>query len=159
MPTAELGQEDDTAVHERALRLLDRCDDEADHVELRRTARELFPELAPTPASIGAIVGHAATLRARETTQPTRDVTDARLARTPLEPLDYPDAYGDMPADMKATLVAYCEKRLAQGSDGPTALVDLLGLHGWPYSERTFYVGPWKAARLRRRRREEKGDR
>ena len=53
---------------ELAHALLARCRDDADHVELRRTAAQVFPELKRDPGGriLGSIVGRAATLRARQ---------------------------------------------------------------------------------------------
>ena len=140
---------------ELAQQLLASCGEQADHVELRRTAVRLFPDLARNGnnAVLASIVGQAATIRVRHVPVSDRDVTDARLELTATHPLNYPNAYADMPETVKATLIRFCERQLKAGRDGPGALTNLLKLHGWPYSERTFYVGPWKAARLRERRR------
>ena len=137
--------------------LLSKCGTDADHVELRRAAGRVFPDLARSGAEtrvLATIVGRAATLRADEAPRDARDVTDARLEMTPTAPLPYPEAYAEMDDASRATVVAFCERQLASGRDGPAALDKLLRRHGWPYSERTFYVGPWKAARLRSRRRQ-----
>lgn len=138
-----------------AFRLLGECGNSADHVELRRVAQRLFPNLRRSAHTqqLGLIVGHAATLRVRRTPAEERDVTDARLEMTATAPLPYPASYADMNDDLRATLVSFCVQQLEQEREGPQALEALLRLHGWPYSERTFYVGPWKAARLRQRRR------
>ena len=149
---------DPTYREELSYILLDRCGHDADHTELRRVAAQLFPELAgPLNASgLASIIGHAATIRARSAaTREERDVTDVRLEMTATDPLAYPPSYGDLDDGLRSTLIAFCERELANGNDGPAALSNLLRLHGWPYSERTFYVGPWKAARLRRRRRQD----
>ncbi len=137
--------------------LLGQCGRDADHVELRRMAVRMFPELARTAngAPLAALIGHAATVRATtRTVRDERDVTDDRLEMTATEPLAYPASYADLDGEMRAMLVGFCERELGDGRDGPEALANLLRLHGWPYSERTFYVGPWKAARMRQRRRE-----
>jgi len=140
---------------ELSYRLLDQCGRDADHTELRRVATRLFPELArPANAmSLASIIGHAATIRAQNVIRDERDVTDARLEMTATDPLPYPTSYGELDETTRVTLIAFCETQLNAGHDGPEALSNLLRLHGWPYSERTFYVGPWKAARLRLRRR------
>lgn len=140
---------------ELAHTLLSRCGREADHVELRRTAARVFPELTRDSGNriLASIVGRAATLRARELPRDDRDVTDARLELTPTHPLPYTDSYGDLDEESRHTIVRFCVRQLRAGHDGPEALQHLLQRHGWPYSERTFYVGPWKAARLRTRRR------
>ena len=136
--------------------LLTMCGRETDHVELRRTASRAFPALARPPHQrwLGALVGHAATMRAEGGPRDERDVTDARLDLTPTEPLAYPTSYARLDEDTRAMLIAFCEREIKARRDGPQALVNLMGLHGWPFSERTFYVGPWKAARMRRRRRD-----
>jgi hypothetical protein len=146
---------DATYREELSYQLLSQCGRDADHVELRRVATRMFPELARSAnaMSLASIIGHAATLRAQNVQRDERDVTDARLEMTATEPLAYPASYGDLEENMRASLIAFCERELAAGNDGPAALSSLLRLHGWPYSERTFYVGPWKAARLRTRRR------
>ena len=134
--------------------LLNRCGREADHVDLRRTAKVLFPSLARVPDGdrIAPIVGCAATLRAQREMAGTGDVTDARLDLTATDPLSYPESYGDLSAETRALLVKFCDAELDAGNDGAVALENLLRRHGWPYSERTFYVGPWKTARFLRRR-------
>lgn len=139
---------------ELAHTLLSRCGREADHVELRRTAARVFPELTRDPGSriLASIVGRAATLRAREVPRDERDITDERLEMTPTEPLPYTDTYADLDEQSRSSVVRFCVHELESGQDGPVALQNLLQRHGWPYSERTFYVGPWKAARLRSRR-------
>ena len=135
---------------ELAQTLLARCGDSADHVELRRMAMRIFPELARNgnDRMLGTIVGQAATLRVQHAVVTDRDVTDARLEMTATQPLAYPATHADMSDGMRATVIAFCEAELGKGHDGPQALSNLLKLHGWPYSERTFYVGPWKAARF-----------
>ena len=140
---------------ELAQTLLARCGQQADHVELRRTAVRIFPELARSSSdrALASIVGYAATIRVQHVVPVDRDVTDARLELTATEPLAYPANYGDLNEPLRGTVIAFCERCLEQGKDGPEALTALLRRHGWPYSERTFYVGPWKAARLRVRRR------
>ena len=140
---------------ELSYQLLSQCGQDADHVELRRVATRMFPELARPGNALGlaSIIGHAATIRAQNVPREERDVTDARLELTATEPLTYPASYGDLDETTRATLIAFCESELEAGHDGPEALTSLLRLHGWPFSERTFYVGPWKAARLRMRRR------
>ena len=135
--------------------LLSQCGYDADHTELRRTASRMFPELsrARNASGLASIIGHAATIRATHSVREERDVTDARLELTATDPISYPASYADLDDGTRASLIAFCEKELKLGHDGPVALSSLLRLHGWPYSERTFYVGPWKAARLRVRRR------
>ena len=136
--------------------LLARCGQDADHVELRRTTVRLFPTLA-RPAYqrwLGVVVGHAATRRAEQGPRDERDVTDARLDLTPTEPLAYPTSYAGLDENTRSLLITFCEAQIRANRDGPRALANLIGLHGWPYSQRTFYVGPWKAARMRGRRRE-----
>ena len=135
--------------------LLSKCGRDADHVELRRAAARVFPELTRDSGDriLAAIVGRAATLRARAKPRDARDVTDARLEMTPTHPLPFTDQYADLDEASRDTVVGFCERQLAAGREGPEALDNLLRRHGWPYSERTFYVGPWKAARLRARRR------
>lgn len=162
---AEQGQrkgiEMDRVVQDRAYReelaqtLLSCCEERADHVDLRRTAVRIFPELAGSGNAgvLASIVGQAATLRIRQAGTPGRDVTDARLETTAKAPLAYPDSYAQMDDGLRAIVTSFCEEQLRQGCEGPEALSNLLQVHGWPYSERTFYVGPWKAARLRERRR------
>ena len=136
--------------------LLDRCSKDADHVELRRMATRLFPGRARIGERwVGVIVGHAATLRAAAAPVPDRDVTEARLKLTATDPIAYPPSYADLDATTRSSLIAFCERELSEGRNGPQALANLLGLHGWPYTERTFYVRPWKAARMRLRRREQ----
>lgn len=137
--------------------LLSKCGRDADHVELRRTAVRVFPSLSrPThQRSLGLLVGHAATIRAEEGLRDERDVIDVRLDLTPTEPIAYPDTYAELDDNTRALLIAFCEQEIKARRDGPQALANLLGRHGWPFTERTFYVGPWKAARMRRRRRED----
>jgi len=144
-------------LEELARTLLGRCGKDADHVELRRGAQRVFPDLAKPRERkhLAAIIGHAATLRLQHLTRDERDVTDARLEMTATEPLAFPASYAEMDDALRSIVVAFCERELEAGRDGPEALANLLRLHGWPYSERTFYVGPWKAARMRRRRRSE----
>lgn len=115
----------------------------------------IFPDLSRVgnASVLAAIVGHAATLRAQQVALSDRDVTDARLEMTATAPLDYPSSYALLDDAMRATVIRFCEEQLRHGREGPEALSNLLKVHGWPYSERTFYVGPWKAARLRLRRR------
>ena len=153
---ARLGR-DHTYCDQLAHKLLAKCGDDADHVELRRAAARVFPELKRDAGNrmLATIVGRAATLRARETPRDARDVTDARLDMTPTHPLPYPEQYADLDETSRATVVGFCERELAAGHEGAAALDVLLRRHGWPYSERTFYVGPWKAARLRLRRRQD----
>jgi hypothetical protein len=153
----ERAMQDPAYREELAQALLARCGQDADHVELRRTAVRLFPELARqrTDSVLASIVGHAATMRVQQLMPSDRDVTDARLEMTATEPLDYPAAYQDLPDPLRATVIRFCEDELRSGRNGPEALSNLLKRHGWPYSERTFYVGPWKAARLRQRRRDD----
>ena len=146
---------DPTYREELSYQLLDQCGRDADHTELRRVAMRMFPELTRGPNAMGlaAIIGHAATIRAAHVERDERDVTDARLEMTATDPLQYPASYADLDDGIRSTLIAFCENELSMGHDGPVALSNLLRLHGWPLSERTFYVGPWKAARLRLRRR------
>ncbi|HEX6588763.1 MAG TPA: hypothetical protein VF039_07050 [Longimicrobiales bacterium] len=134
--------------------LLAMCSNDVDHVELRRAASRVFPTLARAEDRlVGRIVGHASTMRARATPIDDRDVTDGRLQLTPSAPIPYPSSYAELDASTRESLIAFCESELTAGHNGPQALARLLGLHGWPFSERTFYVGPWKAARMRQRRR------
>lgn len=140
---------------ELARTLLSKCGRDADHVELRRTAARIFPELRRDSGDrmLASIVGRAATLRVRALPRDDRDVTDARLQLTPTHPLPYPENYADLDPASRSTLLGFCVRQLQTGCDGPVTLQRLLQRHGWPYSERTFYVGPWKAARLRSARR------
>lgn len=148
-------EQDPVYLDQIARALLASCGDRADHVELRRAASRLFgPRARPTdPRMVGTLVGHAATLRAAVGARNGRDVTDGRLELTAVEPLAYPPTYAQLEEDMRAQLIAFCERELMAKCDGPQAFARLLGHYGWPYGERTFYVGPWKAARMRRRRR------
>lgn len=135
--------------------LLDRSGDSTDHVELRRLARRVFPGLAhpDSGASLARLVGSAATLLAaeRDGREPVA-TPDAGLINKPTHPLDYPPSYAELDADKRALLIRFCEAELNAGSEGREALDNLDRHYGWPFSDRTFYVGPWKAARLRRRR-------
>lgn len=142
---------------ELAHTLLSKCGSDADHVELRRTAARVFPELTRDAGNriLATIVGRAATLKARELPRDERDVTDARLELTPTHPLPFPENYADLDDESRRIVVDFCERQLEEGQDGPVALQSLLQRHGWPYSERTFFVGPWKAARLRSRRQDD----
>ena len=138
--------------------LLDRSGDATDHVELRRLARRVFPDLARTDsaASLARLVGSAATLRAAERDGQEPVVTpDAGLINKPTHPLEYPSNYAELDADKRALLIRFCEAELKAGREGREALDNLDRHYGWPFSDRTFYVGPWKAARLRRRRKED----
>ena len=135
--------------------LLDRTGNETDHVELRRMARRVFPSLASSgsAASLSSLIGSAATLRQAEIDDAVPDPSpDDGLLRKPRKPLDYPERYGDLDADTRALLIRFCEAELEAGHEGRDALQNLDRHHGWPFSDRTFYVGPWKAARLRRRK-------
>ncbi len=150
-------EQDPTYLAEVTRVLLAKCGREADHVELRRMAVRVFPSLSrPTHhRSLGLLVGHAATIRAEDGVRDGRDVIDVRLDLTPTEPIAYPASYAELDEGTRALLIAFCEHEIKARRDGPQALANLLGRHGWPFSERTFYVGPWKAARMRRRRRED----
>lgn len=137
--------------------LLDGCNGDADHVELRRTALRMFPALgrATVQHILGRLVGHAATVRVEQCSRVERDVTDVRLDLTPVDPIDYPPSYGQLDENTRALLIAFCESEIDARRNGPQALDAMRGRHGWAYTERTFYVGPWKAARMRCRRREQ----
>lgn len=136
--------------------LLARCGPETDHVELRRRAEEIFPSLGQRGmrTELSSLVGWAATLRQREARAERRRRARERLERElspPDMPLDYTEQYTDLDEELRDRLVAFCGDELDRGRDGPQALENLRQRHGWPYNDRTFYVGPWKAARLRRR--------
>lgn len=132
--------------------LLEKSDDGTDHVELRRLAQQVFPTLARADyaTSLARLVGSAATIR-----QSTRDAevdrVEVAIARRPTHPIEYPECYSDIDAATRALLIRHCQEELTAGREGREALQSLDERHGWPYSDRTFYVGPWKAARLRRR--------
>lgn len=136
--------------------LLEKSDEGTDHVELRRLAQQVFPVLASprSAAPLAQLVGSAATLRqvARDAAEPAVDRIDLGLARKPSHPIDYPARYGDLDAETRALLIGFCQSELDAGNEGRDALQHIDQRHGWPYSDRTFYVGPWKAARLRRRK-------
>ena len=102
---------DATYREELSYQLLSQCGRDADHVELRRVATRMFPELARSAnaMSLASIIGHAATLRAQNVQRDERDVTDARLEMTATEPLAYPASYGDLEENMRASLIAFCE--------------------------------------------------
>lgn len=140
--------------------LLAQCGDDTDHVDLRRTAVRTFPALARAAYQrfLAILVGHAATLRAEGTVRAERDVTDVRLDLTPVDPIRYPESYAQLDETTRALLIAFCEREILAQRNGPQALDAMRGRHGWPYTERTFYVGPWKAARMRCRRRREATD-
>ena len=136
--------------------LLERSGDSADHVELRRLARQVFPDLARADHAthLARLVGSAATLRASTRDLRLDDVEPAALRR-PTHPLAYPASYADIDASTRALLIRHCQAELEAGRDGRDALDSLDRLHGWPYSDRTFFVGPWKAARIRSRPRDD----
>lgn len=150
---------EDPAYRKRYARvLLDRSGAAIDHVELRRLAREVFPVLArnESAAPLAQLIGSAATLRVAERDETVaEDRVESSLIHKPDEPLEYPARYAELDAVTRALLIRFCEAQLADGREGREALQNLDRHHGWPYSDRTFYVGPWKAARLRRRKLED----
>lgn len=134
---------------------------DVDHVELRRVARQIFPRLARPRAAteLAQLIGAASTMqRTIEITAITAEREEERRRREdhtkhpPLE-LEYPDRYTDLDDARKNVLIRFCAEQVEDGAEGREALALLQSRHGWPYSDRTFYVGPWKAARLRRRKR------
>lgn len=141
--------------------LLERSDEGTDHVELRRLAAQVFPELARarSGAPLASLVGSAATMR-----QVARDdgdvgeVIEPGFGRKPVQPLDYPRKYADLDEATRSKLISFCQAELDEDHDGREALESIDRHYGWPYSERTFYVGPWKAARLRRRKQRGRDD-
>lgn len=147
---------EDSAYRRRYARvLLDRSGDATDHVELRRLARQVFPGLARNKSGepLAQLIGSAATLRVAERESGIAvDRVETSLIQKPDEPLDYPARYADLDPVTRTRLIRFCETQLAEGREGREALQNLDRHHGWPYSDRTFYVGPWKAARLRRRK-------
>lgn len=146
---------DDPAYRTRYARvLLDRSGAATDHVELRRLARRVFPDLARarSGAPLAQLIGSAATMLVAERDDTTLDVPEQGLITKPSEPLDYPASYSDLDGDSRTLLIRFCETELGAGREGREALQNLDRYYGWPYSDRTFYVGPWKAARLRRRK-------
>lgn len=134
--------------------LLEKSGDGTDHVELRRLAQQVFPALAKADcaASLARLVGSAATIR-QSSREAEVDRVEIAIARRPTQPIDYPPSYSEIDAATRALLIRHCQAELEAGREGPEALQSLDERHGWPYSDRTFYVGPWKAARLRRRQR------
>lgn len=144
---------------EQARALLSSAGD-VDHVELRRVAKRLFPPLArPRAASeLAQLIGAASTMqRTIEITAITEQrEADRRREEDTLDPplkMDYPNSYADLDEAKKNLLIRFCAEQVEQEAEGREALSLLKARHGWPYSDRTFYVGPWKAARLRRRKR------
>lgn len=142
-----------------ARRLLDACEPETDHVELRRVAKRVFPPLARARArdELARIVGSAATIRQRSQRVARAKQASQRkeaVKMPPSEPLEYADEYCDLDEQVRSRLIGVCNEQIEDGKDGPRALESLRARHGWPYSDKTFYVGPWKAARLRRRKKE-----
>lgn len=137
--------------------LLDRSGRDADHVELRRLAHQVFPSLARSHAGepLAQLVGSASTLRQSALEAMAPDVIEASLIRKPSHPLEYPPRYADLDPATRALLIRFCEGELKAGREGRDALQNLDRRHGWPYTDRTFYVGPWKAARLRLRRQDD----
>lgn len=145
-----------------ARRLLTEAGTDVDHVQLRRVAVDVFPDLARREAAplLARLVGAASTLQrqirsggdALDEPGPARrhgsDDPDAAIH------LEYPDDYRDMDTRTKNMIIRFCDTRLVEGAEGRQALQQLIDRYGWPYSDRTFYVGPWKAARLRRRKRD-----
>lgn len=134
---------------------------DVDHVELRRVARQIFPRLARPRAAteLAQLIGAASTMqRTIEVTAITAQREEERRRREddtkdpPLK-LEYPDRYADLDDGRKNLLIRFCAEQVEGGAEGRDALALLQSRHGWPYSDRTFYVGPWKAARLRRRKR------
>ena len=147
---------EDSAYRTRYARvLLDRSGAATDHVELRRLARQVFPGLARSKSGkpLAQLIGSAATLRvAQREDGVAGDRIETSLIQKPDEPLDYSARYAELDAGTRTRLIRFCEAQLAAGREGREALQNLDRHHGWPYSDRTFYVGPWKAARLRRRK-------
>lgn len=135
--------------------LLERSGEGTDHVELRRLATQVFPDLArPRSATpLARLVGSAATLRQEGRDAEAADgVAEPSFGHKPLQPIDYPRRYADLDEPTRTKLIAFCQAELDAEHDGREALQNIDRHHGWPFSERTFYVGPWKAARLRRRK-------
>lgn len=145
---------------EQARALLSSAGD-VDHVELRRVAKRIFPRLARPRAEneLAQLIGAASTMqRTIEITAITEQREAERRRREeetrdpPLQ-LDYPEAYAGLDEARRNLLIRFCAEQVEQGAEGRDALAMLRARYGWPYSDRTFYVGPWKAARLRRRKR------
>jgi hypothetical protein len=135
--------------------LLEKSDDRTDHVELRRLASQVFPDLARAGSMpLARLVGSAATLRQlrRDADDVPTGEIDAGIAHKPTHPIDYPRLYGDLDETTRATLISFCQAELDAEREGRDVLQNVDRRFGWPYSDRTFYVGPWKAARLRRRK-------
>ena len=158
-PVAEIDPRrlvEDPAYRDRCARvLLDRSSESTDHVELRRLAQQVFPDLARLHSGtpLAQLVGSAATLRVAERdVQEPSDAAEAGLINKPSHPLEYPPNYAKMDAETRTTLIRFCEEELKNGREGREALENLDRRYGWPFSDRTFYVGPWKAARLRRKK-------
>lgn len=147
-----------------ARHLLAEAGTEVDHVQLRRVAVDVFPDLSRPEAAplLSRIVGAASTLQhqirsgrdALEEPDPVRDRGVPAREPDPTLRLEYPDDYRDMDTRTKNIIIRFCDARLVEGAEGREALEQLTGRYGWPYADRTFYVGPWKAARLRRRKRD-----
>lgn len=154
----------------KAVLLLERSGDRVDHVELRRSARRVFPELGRPAArdELALLVGAASTLqrsgdRGRDGAGEIgngagvhADGPESRDGGEPSIRLDYPEEYTALEESTKNVLIRFCDRQLEDGRQGKEALERLRDRYGWPYTPRTFYVGPWKAARLRRRKREKR---
>lgn len=147
-----------------ARHLLAEAGTDVDHVQLRRVAVDVFPDLGRREAAplLARIVGAASTLQrqirsgrdALEEREPSRDRDSPVPDPDPTLRLEYPDDYRDMDTRTKNIIIRFCDTRLVEGAEGREALEQLTNRYGWPYTDRTFYVGPWKAARLRRRKRD-----
>ncbi len=148
-----------------ARELLARAGQDADHVQLRRAARRAYPRLEREAGRImvGRLVGTASTLRQAGAVAggsagggspvpgaDTADVDDGAVVEA--GELDYPDRYTDLDLEQRNLLIRFCDSRIQDGSEGSDALEAVRERFGWPYPDRTFYVGPWKAARMRRRK-------
>ncbi len=147
-----------------ARHLLAEAGTDVDHVQLRRVAVDVFPDLAHREAAplLARIVGAASTLQ-HQIRSGRDEVADADPPRErpsrAANPdatlrLEYPDDYRDMDTRTKNVIIRFCDSQLVEGAEGREALEHLIERYGWPYTDRTFYVGPWKAARLRRRKRD-----
>lgn len=149
---------------DQARLLLERVGGSIDHVELRRAAKRLFPELRrpPVERQLSQLVGTASTLQHAVVAEGARE--DGRdtmpLEPTPPRPpqlrLNYPEDYGSLDEGTRNVLIRFCSEQLEADRDGRDTLALLEERYGWPYTPRTFYVGPWKAARLRRRKRQKR---
>ncbi len=134
---------------------------DADHVQLRRAARRAFPRLEREAGRlmVGRLVGTASTLReagngaSRQPAAHASEQVEQRVG-SPEEggPLDYPARYTDLRVEKRNILIRFCDARIQDGCEGKEALEAVRDEFGWPYPDRTFYVGPWKAARMRRRK-------